>query len=241
MRIHVVQHVTFEGAGLIGEWAEERGHDVTSQLALTEEYPDPLALDLLCVMGGPMDADDAVASPWLHAEKRFVVECIAAGRLVIGTCLGAQILAEVLGGAVKRNPLPEVGWWPVRKTEAAGFEPLVAGWPDELVVGQWHGDTFDLPAGLESLYSSDAAANQAFVFDGRVVGLQFHIEWTPEGLAAILAECPEDCASGGLYVMSAEQMNALAPEHIAANRKLTMDLLDALALHGAGLAGDLTL
>ena len=65
-----------------------------------------------------MDADDETASPWLVAEKRFIAGRLEAGGSVVGVCLGAQILAEVLGGRVKRNPEREIGWYEVRLTEA---------------------------------------------------------------------------------------------------------------------------
>jgi len=139
MRLHVIQHVPFEGPALIAEWAAERGHELTAALALTEEYPSVDELDFVVVMGGPMDADDEVASPWLHAEKHFLVEAISSGRLVLGVCLGAQIVAEVLGGRVRRSDEPEIGWHSVAQTPAGRDEPFFRGLPETLVVGQWHG------------------------------------------------------------------------------------------------------
>jgi GMP synthase-like glutamine amidotransferase len=228
MRLHVIQHVDFEGPALIAEWAEARGHELTACLALTEEYPTCEEIDFLVVMGGPMDADDETKSPWLHAEKHYIAECVAAGHAVLGVCLGAQIIAEVLGGTVKRNPEREIGWYTVEKTEEGGVEPLFAGWPETLVVGQWHGDTFDLPAGLEPVYSSEACVNQAFVFDRRAVGLQFHIEWTEPSLAGLVDHCRDELTGGALWVMSESEIVDEAPERIVANREWLFSLLDAL-------------
>ena len=112
MRVHVIRQVPFEGPAAIAEWAAERGHEVTESLALLEEFPDPADVDFLVLMGGPMAADDEAANPWLHAEKRFAAAVIAAGRPVLGVCLGAQILAEVIGGTVRRNDVAEIGWYP---------------------------------------------------------------------------------------------------------------------------------
>jgi GMP synthase-like glutamine amidotransferase len=228
MRLHVIQHVPFEGAGAVSRWANSRGFELTSSLALTEEYPACDEIDFLVVMGGPMDADDEVASPWLHAEKHFVVECIAAGHPVLGVCLGAQILAEVIGGRVRRNPEREIGWYPVEKTAEGAAELLFSSWPDSLVVGQWHGDTFDLPTGLESCYSSEAATNQAFVFDRRVVGVQFHLEWTEPGLDELLGKCAGDLRERGVWVMSADEILDEAPERIAAAQPWLYSLLDGM-------------
>jgi GMP synthase-like glutamine amidotransferase len=236
MRLHVVQHVPFEHPGLIAEWARARGFEITSALALKEEYPAAADVDFLAVMGGPMDADDENASPWLHAEKHFVVECVAAGIPVLGVCLGAQILAEVIGGEVKRNPEREIGWFPVTKTAEGFAEPLFATWPESLVVGQWHGDTFDLPTGLESSFSSEAAANQAFVFDRRVVGVQFHLEWTQSGLAELIARCNADLEQRSVWVMSGSEILDEAPERISASTPWLYSLLDGMVAESDRLA-----
>ncbi|HEY5540406.1 MAG TPA: type 1 glutamine amidotransferase [Coriobacteriia bacterium] len=233
MRLHAIQHVPFEGTALIAEWAADRGHELTSALALTEEYPACDEVDLLVVLGGPMDADDETASPWLHAEKHYLVECIAAGRGVLGICLGAQILAEVLGGKIRRNAHREIGWYAVEKTEDGKAERLFSAWPECFVTGQWHGDTFDLPDGLPPLMSSEACANQAFVFDRRVVGLQFHLEWTENELRAMLAAAGDALKSPGLWTMSASEIEDEAPERIAFNRELLFELLDTLAVEVA--------
>ena len=232
MRVHVVQHVTFETPALIADWAGEHGYELTMNLALTEEYPACEDIDFLVVLGGPMDADDEAASPWLHTEKHFIASCIATGHGVLGICLGAQIVAEVLGGRVRRNPEREIGWYSVCKTAVGESEQLFAEWPESLVVGQWHGDTFDLPEGLEPLYSSEACANQAFVFDRRVVGLQFHMEWSEESLAALVANCGSELTGGAMWVMSASEIIDEAPERIAANRALLTTMLDSMSAAG---------
>jgi GMP synthase-like glutamine amidotransferase len=229
MRLHAIQQVTFEGPALIAEWAAERGYELTTSLASTDSYPECDDIDFLIILCGPMDADDEVASPWLHAEKHYVVECIAAGRSVLGICLGAQILAEVLGGKVRRNDETEIGWYSVAKTTTGKIERLLNLWPDTFVVGQWHGDTFDLPGSLEPLLSSEACANQAFLFDHRVLGLQFHLEWDEAQLATLIDNCRDELAKGGLWTMSARELEDEAPERIATNRELLFAMLDALA------------
>jgi GMP synthase-like glutamine amidotransferase len=148
--------------------------------------------------------------------------------VVLGICLGAQILAEVLGGRVRRNEHKEIGWYPVTMTAEGKIERLFSSWPDCFVAGQWHGDTFDLPEGFEPLLSSDACANQAFAFEGRVVGLQFHLEWTEESLAELIEICGAELATPGLWTTSATQIEDEAAERIAVNRGLLFSLLDAM-------------
>jgi len=230
MRVHVVQHVPFEGPALIAEWAAARGHELTASLALREEYPPAEQIEFLCVMGGPMSADDEVASPWLRAEKHFIASVIAAGLPVLGVCLGAQILAEVIGGTVRRNESPEIGWFPVERTPIGASEPLFASWSDSTTVGHWHEDTFQLPVGMEPSLSSAACPNQAFVFDQRVVGLQFHIEWTEESLQTLITECGGDLAVWHPSVMTPERMLRGAHFEVPTCRDRLFTLLDDLTL-----------
>lgn len=228
MRVQVIQHVPFEGPGLIGDWATECGHSIAISQAIAEEYPPVDEVDFLVVMGGPMDADDEDASPWLVPEKRFIAEAISAGRLVLGVCLGAQIVAEVLGGRIVRADEREIGWYPVALTSDGGREPLFARWPDEVVVGHWHGDTFELPLGMEPALFSVATRNQAFVFDNRVVGLQFHLEWDDEALELLLDACSEDLEEGGAHVMTAEEFAEAAPRYLPECQELLFELLDSM-------------
>lgn len=232
MRVHAIKHVEFEGCALIAQWADERGHDLTVSMAPTEGYPACEEIDLLVVLGGPMAADDEATNPWFLVEKHYISDCIAAGTAALGICLGAQIIAEVLGGKVKRNPEREIGWFPVEKTARAADEPLFAEWPETLTVGHWHGDTFTLPAGLKPLFSSVACENQAFVFDRRVVGLQFHIEWTESALAALIDAAHEETTVAGRWVMSVSEIEGAAPVHIAGARGILFGLLDRLAAVG---------
>lgn len=232
MHIQVVQHVPFEGPGLIGEWAAECGHSLDISQAITEEYPPVEDIDLLVVMGGPMDADDETASPWLVPEKHFIAAAISSGRLVLGICLGAQIVAEVIGGRVVRADEREIGWYPVAPTAASLEAPLFSRWPDEIVVGHWHGDTFNLPLGLEPALSSEVTRNQAFVFDERVVGLQFHLEWDDETLRELFEAAAEDLADGGAHVMTADEFEAGIPRHVPECRELLFELLDSMEQTG---------
>jgi len=233
MRVHITKHVPSEGPGLIAEWAASRRCALTESLALTEEYPPLGPGDLLTVMGGPMAADDEIVSPWLAAEKRAVAAALDSGALVLGVCLGAQILAEVVGGTVARNPQREIGWYPVRKTASAVVHPVFSAFPDGLVVGHWHGDTFTLPPGIPPLLSSDATVNQAFgTHEGRAVGLQFHLEWTCEGLSDLADLSADEIAQGGPFVAGAAQMLTAAPRRIPACREALFGILDRMVATG---------
>ena len=98
MRIHYIQHVPFETPGRIETWARAQGHEFTgSHLYKFDQLPEVDAFDWLVVMGGPMGAYDEARFPWMAAEKRLIVQAVDRGRRVLGICLGAQLMAAVLG------------------------------------------------------------------------------------------------------------------------------------------------
>lgn len=228
MRMHVIRHVDFEGPAAIAEWAAERGHDVSETLALTEQYPPVSDIDMLVVMGGPMAADDEAGHPWLHAEKHYVAEAIEADRLVFGVCLGAQILAEVCGGSIGPNPIREIGWYPVTLSEMGRLDPVFSVFEDGLVVGHWHGDTFSVPGSAQLTMSSDACANQAFsLMDGRIVGVQFHLEWGEDSVFDLVEHCAAEL-DGGPRTMDAAQLLEGSKVHGPRCRTVLWSLLDKM-------------
>ena len=190
MRVHYLQHTSIESIGAVGDWICARGHEVSStRLYLSADFPHLDDLDLLVIMGGPMNIYEHEAYPWLSAEKEFIRAVIAAGKKVLGICLGAQLIADVLGGPVTKNPDREIGWFPVMLTPGAarGDVPVFVDFPAEFIAFHAHGDTFAIPDGALRIAASAACPNQAFTFDGgRVVGLQFHLEWTPFLMSAFI-------------------------------------------------------
>jgi GMP synthase-like glutamine amidotransferase len=227
MRIHVLQHVAFEGEANIGVWAREHGFPVTrTRLYASETLPPASAIDLLVVMGGPMNIYEEDRYPWLAAEKRFLREIIISGARALGVCLGAQLLADVLGGPVTRNPLKEIGWFPVTLTQDGAASPLFADFPTTFPAFHWHGDTFALPPGTVHAASSAACTNQAFVYDERIVGLQFHLESTAESISRLADHGGDELVAGPCI----QPAGALArADHLADIRRLLYRLLDALA------------
>ena len=212
MRIHYVQHVPFEAPANIAAWAEMRGHLMTSTaLFQGEPLPSPDAFDALVVMGGPMSVHDEAQYAWLVAEKKLIEQSIKSGKLVLGVCLGAQLLADVLGAKVYQNKYKEIGWFPVRHLQAGS---VAAGLPRTFTAFHWHGETFDLPAGAVHLAESDGCVNQAFEFGGKALALQFHLEVTRESVEGLVRNCAADITPGP-YVQSGEQMLAAAGEFLA--------------------------
>jgi GMP synthase (glutamine-hydrolysing) len=206
LRAHVFQHAPFEGPANLGAWLLARGAALsTSRLWAGDALPAPASFDWLIVMGGAMNADEEARYPWLADEKRAIERAIAARKRVIGICLGSQLIARVLGARVTRNRESEIGWFPIERAEGAAATAVGRALPARADVFHWHGDTFALPAGAVQLARSAACEQQGFVFDERVLALQFHPEMTPESVRGF-AESGADELVPGRYIQTQEQM-----------------------------------
>jgi GMP synthase (glutamine-hydrolysing) len=212
MRLHYLQHVPFEGLGCIASWAEDKGYPVTvTRLYAGDPLPEYDAFDWLIVLGGPMGIYDDNRYPWLSAEKTFIRGAVDAQKIILGICLGAQLIADILGGPVTRNPQREIGWFPLRLTEKGAASSLFVGLPDTMLAFHWHGDTFALPPQAELLASSEGCLTQAFIYNQRVVGFQFHLEVQPENAQALITHCGDEIGAGP-YMQTSAQM--LADENL---------------------------
>lgn len=154
--------------------------------------PDPAAFGAVIVYGGYMSAYDDVRNPWIADELRYMEKCIKAGVPVLGICLGSQLLARLLGASVYRSASPEFGFQRLRPTLAGASHPAIAamcaGGPTKAVSSdflalEWHGDAWDLPAGATRLAESAHWPNQVFSYGDKVLGIQFHLEFTFEHMA----------------------------------------------------------
>jgi GMP synthase-like glutamine amidotransferase len=176
----VLQHVPFEGPGLIATVARERGMDLAVvRLDRGEGLPAVTELSGLVAMGGPMGVRDGAEHAWLAGERALLAMAVARGLPVLGVCLGSQQLAVALGAEVRRGPEPEIGLGAVELTPEGRADPVLGPAADgaaDLPVVHWHGDTFDVPPGAAWLASSDRYPNQAFRAGRRAYGLQFHVE-----------------------------------------------------------------
>jgi GMP synthase-like glutamine amidotransferase len=228
LRIHYLQHVPFEGLGSIAEWVSLHGHELTTTQFFTDStFPELADIDWLIIMGGPMGVYDEEKYNWLVSEKRLIKKAIEADKTVIGICLGAQLIAKVLGANVYPNQYKEIGWFPIQLSEEAIEKKLFKGFDKKLTVFHWHGDTFDLPANAIRLASSEACKNQAFLYNEKVIGLQFHFEMTEPALKNMIEN---DNAELKLlpFIQTAETI--LNNQNLIENNKqLLFKLLDRLA------------
>ena len=185
-KLLVLQHIGREGPGLFLKIAKEKGFlPVIYNLSLGEELPDAEKEDLILIMGGPMSVNDInnVKYFWLRDEIEFIKRAIENQISIIGVCLGAQLLAHVLGGKIERlkdqynkRNLPELGWSEISSTDKKSNDAISLGLKKPLKVLHWHGDRIILPAQAELLGSSARCKEQLFKVGNYIYGLQFHIE-----------------------------------------------------------------
>lgn len=233
MNFHYVQHVPFENLACIEHWAKEKGYTITSsKMYADDSFPSIGELDWVVIMGGPMGVYDDVQYPWLKKEKNFIEQAIHHGKRVLGICLGAQLIAHVLGAKVYANSYKEIGWFPVSLTDSGKNAKLFHQFPPTFTIFQWHGDTFDLPAGCEHSAYSDACVNQAFTYNENTVALQFHLESTQQSIEQLLIHCGHECEEGGEYIQLPVEIRS-QKQFILENNRLLCLLLNQLENAGS--------
>jgi GMP synthase - Glutamine amidotransferase domain len=213
MKIHYLQHVPFEGLGFIETWLNENNHEMSSTRFDETDYhfPNSGEIDALIIMGGPMGVYDEHLYSWLYEEKQFIKDCIQADKKILGICLGAQLLSVCLGADVHSAENKEIGWFKVSPTEECKkIDWLYDLFKDEPVVFHWHGDTFEIPLdGSFSFLESNANSNQAFYHNENIIGLQFHVEVTPETTALMLKNGKNELMKSSYTQTETEIQNGL--------------------------------
>ncbi len=196
MRIHSIEHEPTEGLANIEVWARNKGHSVSRTLVFkNENLPQMSDFDWLIIMGGYMNIYEEEKYPWLVIEKKFIAEAIIYKKLVLGICLGSQLIADVLGGKVSKNRYSELGWFPVSLTREAGTSSVFSTLPSKFIAFHRHSDTFDIPPGAVRTAENEACENQAFEH-GRVIGLQFHPEYSAESILRIFKKSYDEPVEG---------------------------------------------
>ena len=233
MRVHWLQHAEHEGLGSIEPWLRARGHRVRgTRLHRGEELPGLDDFDWLIVMGGPMNIYEHDRHPWLIREKFLIRDACVKKKKVLGICLGSQLVADVLGGAVSQNDEPEIGWFDVSLNAEARTWSVLDDFPDTFPAFHWHGDTFKVPPGATPLMGSQACPRQGFSWgEGRVLALQFHPEVEFEDARRWLEVEPPEPRR---YVQHAAEI-LRDPARFAENRRLMHALLERLAPAGASV------
>jgi GMP synthase (glutamine-hydrolysing) len=201
MQTVALRHVPFEDLGLLAPVLARRGHSVRYvdvPIASLADL-DPLAADLLVVLGGPIGVYENDLYPFLDREVELIATRLAARKPTLGICLGSQLMAKALGARVYASGAKEIGWAPVTLTPEGRRSSLRHLEPTAVL--HWHGDTFDLPDGAVRLASTDVCENQAFSWGDRALALQFHGEAVGTPLEAwFVGHTAEIAATTGVSV-----------------------------------------
>ncbi len=226
-RLHYLQHEAFETPAIILIWANEKGFEISAtHLYNNEKLPDMNSIDWLIIMGGSMETNDETIYPWLIQEKEFIRNAIRANKIIIGICLGSQLIASALGSKVYKNQVKEIGWFPIHKTDEGKQNTFFDFIPNPFHVFNWHGDTFDLPTGASCIASTEACKNQLFIYNDKTIGVQFHFEMDEQAIRDIVEHCKDEIVDGK-YIQSEETILAYL-HYVKPNNKIMFDLLEKL-------------
>ena len=181
--IAIFQHAGTEGPGYFATYLDRHRIPWTLvRIDLGEAVPRGVGgYSGLVFMGGPMSVNDPL--PWVAPVLALIRDAVAADIPVLGHCLGGQLMAKALGGEVTRNPVKEIGWGDIRVLDTPAATAWFGHAAPAFLAYHWHGETFGIPPGATRLLESAHCANQAFAL-GPHLGMQCHVEMTPEIIAA---------------------------------------------------------
>lgn len=217
----IIQHTATEGAGYFSEFLGRQAIPwQVVRIDAGEALPDMLnGYSGLCLMGGPMSVNDDL--PWIPQELALIRQAVKQGIPVVGHCLGGQLLSKAMGGVVTKNPVKEIGWGEVRVTDASVAQDWVQNTDRPMNVFHWHGETFSIPPQAVRLLESTHCVNQAFILNNRHLGMQCHIEMTPDMIQTWCETgADEIAASPGPAVQTAVAMQADLDTHIPRLREI---------------------
>lgn len=200
MNVHFVVHEAFEAPGAYEAWAQDRGYQTTySRVYAGDPLPQSAAAhDFLIVMGGPQDPATTTAEcPHFDAaaEQALIAKFVAAGKPVVGICLGSQLIGEALGAKFEHSPEKEIGKFPITLTAAGRQNPKFTHFGDVLEVGHWHNDMPGLTSSATVIATSEGCPRQIVEYTPLVYGFQCHMELTPAVIELLIAASEDELAA----------------------------------------------
>lgn len=211
--ILIFRHLANEGPGYFAEFLQRNG--VAYKLvAIDKNEPVPDSLEHvtgLVFMGGPMSVNDPL--PWIADELRLIQQAYQQDLPMLGHCLGGQLISKALGGRVGPNPVKEIGWLPVQRTQENSAQEWLHGLPEAFEAFHWHGETFSIPSGATTILSSAACPHQGFVI-GNTLALQCHVEMTDDMVRDWAQINDAEIAQPSATIQSAAQITERLPERV---------------------------
>lgn len=215
MKIHIILHESFEAPAAILTWAKNKGHEVSySKVYRGDALPkDADDFDFLIIMGGPQSPATTLKECSYfnaQAEIAFIKKAIAVHKLILGVCLGAQLIGEAYDAKFEHSPNKEIGMFKIKLTEDAKTDPIFSKFPQSFLVGHWHGDMPGVPSHAKILAKSEGCPRQIVAYGQGVYGFQCHFEFTKDAIEKMIKNCQHelDDLQGLPYVQSTEQLRA---------------------------------
>ncbi|MCR5137049.1 MAG: HD domain-containing protein [Oscillospiraceae bacterium] len=230
MKAHFIQQDAWVLPGEYLAWAERRGYDVTvTKCWEYERIPESAEADMLVVLGGyqcPATTKEECGYFDAEQEKALIRSYVEAGRMVVGVCLGAQLVGEALGAPYAHSPEREIGPVEARLTPEGKNDPFFAAFGEVFPAGEWHNDMPGLTEDSAVIAESDGCPRQIVRYGRYVYGFQTHMEFTHEIVAAGIEEAGGRLNCTGRFVQTEEQL--LAYDYSGMNALLS-SFLDAMA------------
>jgi GMP synthase-like glutamine amidotransferase len=230
MKACIIQHIEEEKGGEIKNWLEKNKWEIDILRLYAEEKPNKNNIyDLIVIMGGPMSIYDDHKYPFLQEEKKWLLDVIKNHHhtKLLGICLGAQLLAFLLGGKVYKNKYPEIGWYPI---EIDNKEKIFKNIPKEIMAFHYHGDTFSIPDGGKRIATNIHTENQAFSYKDRIFGFQFHLEMTETIIKEILEKYYDFVPEQEKAVQNKKEILNYTKKYLPETKKILFTILENLTL-----------
>ncbi|MFL6605602.1 MAG: type 1 glutamine amidotransferase [Steroidobacteraceae bacterium] len=234
MHVHFVVHEPFEAPGAYENWVRDRKHTCGySRVYAQELLPQSVeAIDLLVLFGGPQSPSTTMDEcPHFDAaaERALILRCVAAGKAVVGICLGSQLIGEALGAKHEKSPETEIGKFPIFLTSEGRANHKFADFGEPLGVGHWHSDMPGLTKDAKVIAYSEGCPRQIVEYSNLVYGFQCHMEFTREVIELLIAASERELASltGSRFV---QQPAALRANDYASMNQSLFGFLDELVV-----------
>jgi len=222
MRVHIIIHAPFEKPGVIETWAIQNNHALSyTHTYRGEQLPETPQFDFLILMGGPQSPLELDQYPYLRDEIALTKSAIDQSKIVLGICLGAQIIGESLGAKTERSPSKEIGVFPIQLTDEGIKDPIFNQFLRSFNVMHWHNDMPGIPAGSAILAYSEGCPRQVIRYNDQVYGLQCHLEMTPELIKGMTTHCAADL-NPGKYIQEIQPL--LSTDTSEINEKMLLIL-----------------
>lgn len=213
MNIHILMHESFEAPGAIEIWAKDNNHNLSyTRFYKNEKLPERVEnIDYLIVMGGPQcPITTEIECPHFHAKEEieFIKKAVAGNKLLLGVCLGAQLIGEALGARFDHSPNREIGVFDLTLTKDAENDPIFSKFPKTFPVGHWHGDMPGLTSDTKILATSKGCPRQIVQYSNKIYGFQCHFEFTRESMNGMIENSVQELNhyKNLPYIESVEQL-----------------------------------